>query len=190
MTATTAQTSSADGGSELPRPRRGARWRWSRPHQALVAGGALAAVLSLGLGTGASAGAASTAGNTGGAHGHPPAGAMTKPTVSGKISALSSDDITVETSAKASVTVTYSTSTTFKTNAGPGAGSGTTSSASALKVGDFIGVQGTKNTDGSVTATSVTIGRAPQMGKGGPAGAGKSGAGNGERPPSGSPMGA
>jgi hypothetical protein len=184
MTGTTAQTSSAEGGTELPRPRRDARWRWSRPHQALVAGGALAAVLSLGVATGVS-GAATTTGDTGAAHGHPPEGTMTKPTVSGKISALSGDDITVETNAKGSVTVVYSSSTTFKTNAGPGAGSGTTSSASALKVGDFIGVQGTKNTDGSVTATSVTIGRALQMGKGGP---GKGGAGKGGSPPSGSPM--
>jgi hypothetical protein len=179
MTGTTAQTSSVSGGTELPRPRRGARWRWSRPHQALVAGGALAAVLSLGV---TSAGAATTAGDTGAAHGHPPAGGMTKPTVSGKISARSGDDITVETNAKASVTVTYSSSTTFKTNAGPGAASGSAASASALKVGDFIAVQGTKNSDGTVTATSVTIGRPLQMGKGGP--------GKGGKPPAGSPLGA
>ncbi len=39
MTGTTAQTPSADDGTELPRPRRGARWRWARPRRALVAGG-------------------------------------------------------------------------------------------------------------------------------------------------------
>jgi hypothetical protein len=98
---------------------------------------------------------------------------MARPTVSGKITALSGDDITVATNAKTSVTVVYSSSTTFKINPGPGGG--TTSSASALKVGDSIGVQGTKKSDNSVTASSVTIGRPLQMGKGGPGGSGKGG---------------
>ncbi len=52
MTGTTAPKPPGDGGSELPRPRRGSRWRWSGPHQALVAGGVLAAVVSFGVGTG------------------------------------------------------------------------------------------------------------------------------------------
>jgi hypothetical protein len=103
---------------------------------------------------------------------------MARPTVSGKITALSGDTITVETNAKSSVTVVSSSSTTFKTNGG--GGGGTTSSASALKVGDFIGVTGTKNSDGSVTATAVMIGRPAQMGRGGPGGMGKGG-----KPPSG-----
>jgi hypothetical protein len=107
---------------------------------------------------------------------------MARPTVSGKVTALNGDDITVETNAK-SVTVVSTASTTFK--AGPGPGGGTTSSASALKVGDFIGVQGTKNSDGSVTASSVTIGRPPQMGKGGRPGSG----GRGGKPPAGGPTG-
>ena len=110
---------------------------------------------------------------------------MARPTVSGKITALNGDDITVETNAKTPVTVVSSASTTFK--ADPGPGGGTTSSASALKVGDFIGVQGTKNSDGSVTASSVTIGRPQQMGKGGPGGGG--GGGRGGKPPSGGPTG-
>ena len=165
MTGTTAQKPSGDGGTELPRPRRGSRWRWSRPHQALVAGGALAAVLSLGVATGAGA-APPTSGNSGGvARGRPPGGGMARPTVSGKITALSGDDITVETNATTTVTVVYSSSTRFTAKAGPSGG--TTSSASALKVGDFIGVQGTKNSDGSVTASSIAIGRPQQMGKGG-----------------------
>jgi hypothetical protein len=164
MTGTTAQKPSADGGTELPRPRRGSRWRWSRPHRALVAGGALAAVLSLGVATGAGAATPMPGNNGGAAHGRPPGGTA-RPTVSGKITALSGDDITVETSAKTTVTVVYSSSTTFKDDPGPGGG--TTSSASALKVGDFIGVQGTKNSGSSVIASSVTIGRPQQMGKGG-----------------------
>jgi hypothetical protein len=182
MTGTPAQKPSGDGGTELPRPRRGSRWRWSRPHQALVAGGALAAVLSLGVATGAGA-ATTTAGNSGGAaHGRPPGGGVARPTVSGKITALSGDDITVETNATTTVTVVYSSSTRFTANPGPSGG--TTSSASALKIGDFIGVQGTKNSDSSVTASSITIGRPQQMGKGGGAGGG-GGSGKGGRPPSG-----
>ncbi len=85
MTGTTAHTPSGDGGTELPRPRRGSRWRWSRPHRALVAGGALAAVLSLGVATGTGAGAATTtSGNGGGAHGRPREGAWPGPRSRGR----------------------------------------------------------------------------------------------------------
>src|ERR1700733_2491185 len=116
MTGMTAHSPSGDGGTELPRPRRGSRWRWSRPHQALVAGGALAAVLSLGIATGAGA-ATTTSGNSGGAaHGRARGGGMARPTVSGKITALSGDDITVATNATTSVTVVYSSSTRFTAN--------------------------------------------------------------------------
>ena len=187
MTGTTAQTPSDHNASGLPRPHRGSRWRWSRPHRALAVGGVLAAVLGIGVATGAGAGAATaTSGNSGaGTHGRPPAG-MVRPTVSGKITALSGDTITVETNAKGSVTVVYSSSTTFKANGG--AGGGTTSSSSALKVGDFIGVTGTKNSDGSVTATTVMIGQPTPMGKGGPGAMGRGGpggTGKGGKPPSG-----
>lgn len=178
MTGTTEQEASGDGSIGLPRPRRDSRWRWSRPRQAMAAGGALAAILGLGLSTGANAGAATAAPrNTGTAQGPP--GQMARPTVSGRISALRGDDVTVETTAKTSLTVVFGSTTTFKTIAGPSGG--TTSSASALKVGEFIGVRGTKNNDGTVTATTVTIGRPPRMGKGGPDGSGKSGT-----PPAGS----
>jgi hypothetical protein len=174
MTGTTAQKPSEYEGTELPRPRHGSHWRWSRPHHALVAGGALAAVLGLGVATGVSAGAATTAqGNSGAAAPGRPPGGMARPTVTGKITAMSGDNITVETSAKTTVTVVASSSTTFK--ADPGPSGGTTSSAAALKIGDFIGVQGTKNSDGSVTASSVTIGRPQQLGKGGRGGPGKGG---------------
>jgi hypothetical protein len=175
----TAQTPNGRSEAALPRPQRGSRWRWSRPRQALAAGGVLAAVLGLGVATGAGAGAATTTPSRSGAaaHGAPPGG-MGRPTVAGQITALSGNDITVETNAETSVTVDYSSSTTFKTGAGPTGG--TSSSASALKVGDFIGVTGTKNSDGSVTAAAVMIGRPPQMGKGGPGGMPKGG-----KPPSG-----
>ena len=169
----------------LPRPHRGSRWRWSRPRRAMAAGGVLAAVLGLGVATGAGAGAATTtSGNSGAAAQGAPPGGMTRPTVSGKITALSGDDITITTNAKSTVTVVYSSSTTFKTNPGPSGG--TTSSATALKVGDFIGVNGTKNSDSSVTATTVMIGRPPQTGNGGKGGkGGPGGAIKGGKPPSG-----
>src|ERR1700684_3402392 len=101
MTGKTLQSPVEHDEAALPRPRRGASWRWSRPSRAMAAGGVLAAVLGLGVATGAGAAtAATTSGNSGaGTHGAPP-GAMARPTVSGKITALSGDDITVETNAK------------------------------------------------------------------------------------------
>jgi uncharacterized protein DUF5666 len=181
MTGPTGQTPAGDDGTELPlpRPRRGSHWRWSRPRQALVAGGTLAAVLGLGLAAGAGAGAATTTSGAA-AHGRPPGG-MARPTVAGKITALSGDDITLQSNASTSVTVVSTSSTKFETDPGPGGG--TTSSASALKIGDFVGVQGTRNSDGTVTATTVTIGRPARMGKGGPGGT----AGRGGTPPAGAP---
>jgi hypothetical protein len=158
MTGTTAQTPSAHDGTELPNPRPGSRWRWSRPRRALVAGGTLAAVLGLGVATGA--GAATTSGNTG-AHTRLPGG-QARPTVAGKVTTLSGDDITVETNAKASVSVVSSSGTTFETDPGPNGG--TKTSASALRVGDFIAVQGTTSSDGTVTATTIVIGRPPGSG--------------------------
>ena len=183
MTGPTAQTPSGDDGTELPlpRPRRGSHWRWSRPRRALVAGGTLAAVLGLGLATGTATGAgAATTTSGAAARGRPPGG-MARPTVAGRITALSGDDITLQSNASTSVTVVSTSSTKFETDPGPGGD--TTSSASALKVGDFVGVQGAKNSDGTVTATTVTIGRPARTGKGGPGGT----AGRGGTRPAGAP---
>jgi hypothetical protein len=95
------------------------------------------------------------AGTTGGTHGPRPTAGLGKPTVGGKIIALSDNDITVQTRDKKSTTVAYTSGTQFKVLTG---GTTTaTSSASALKVGEFIGVQGTKRTDGSVTASAVVV---------------------------------
>ena len=109
--------------------------------------------------------ATASSGNSGAAAQGRPPGGLARPTVAGKVTALSGDTVTIETNAKASVTVITSSSTTYKTNPGPNGG--TSTSASAVKVGVFVGVQGTKNSDGTVTATSVVIGRPPQMGQGG-----------------------
>jgi hypothetical protein len=146
----------------------------------MVAGGTLVAVLGLSVTTSAAAAANTnanaTSGNSGSARGRPPTG-MVRPTVAGKVTALSGNTVTVETNAKQSVTVVTSSSTTYKTNPGPNGT--TTSSASALKVGGFIGVQGTKQTDGTVTATTVVVSRPQQMGKGLPSRGAGSGAGGG-----------
>jgi hypothetical protein len=103
---------------------------------------------------------------------------MARPTVSGTITALRGDDITVETTAKSVVTIVTTSNTTFTTNPGPGGG--TTSRASALKVGGFIWVTGTKDSD--VTATTITIGRPLRRGQGAPGHR----PGKGGTPPSGS----
>jgi len=160
--------------SVLPRPAVGSRWRWATPRRALVGGGVLAAALGLGS---VAAGAVTT--NSGppsspGQHGRPPAG-MTRPTRGGKVTALSGDTVTIQTRGGTSQTVTYASTTTFRTGSG-------TSNSSALKVGDFIAVKGTTNSDGSVSATSIMISTNPP---------GPMGQGGGGRPPRGygGPMG-
>ena len=166
MKRTPPQLATPTTGRALPAPRHGARWRWSTPRKTLVAGGVLASVLSLVTGT-AAVGATTTpaSSSTGaGPRGQPPAGTA-QPTILGRISALSGADITVRTRSK-TTTVVYTSATTFKTMSGP-SGASSHSAASALKVGDFIGAQGTKNSDGTVTASSIVISTGPP-----PAGAG------------------
>jgi hypothetical protein len=151
-----------DGGmaAKLPHPAQGSRWRWASSRG--VIGGSVVAV-AIGLGS-ASAGAATPSSGRPappGAHGHPPSG-MGQPTAGGKVTALSGDAITIQTRGGTSETVTSTSSTTYRTMSGP-------SNAAALKVGDFIRVQGTKESDGTVTATSIMVGTgAPgSMGPGG-----------------------
>jgi uncharacterized protein DUF5666 len=145
---TTEQHRDADGsGPVLPTPRCGARWRWSAPRAALVAGGALTAVL--GLGTAATA-TTRPAGPPGGR----PAGS--RPTIGGKVTAIESGSIVVL--GRSGTTTVLDTASTTYTTLGRGPGRTTSASrATAVKVGDFVGVRGTRNADGSVTATSVTI---------------------------------
>jgi len=166
MKRTPPQLATPTTGRALPAPRHGARWRWSTPRKTLVAGGVLASVLSLVTGTAAVGATTRPASSSSGAgpRGQPPAGTA-QPTILGRISALSGADITVRTRSE-TTTVVYSSATTFKTVSGPRRAS-SNSSASALKVGDFVGAQGTKNSDGTVTASSIVIGTGPP-----PAGAG------------------
>ena len=148
-------------GGRLPTPRRGAPWRWSTPPKALVAGGALATVLSLGA-VAAAAGATTSSGSRAGPPGRPPTGAA-RPTLLGRVSALGGADITVETRGQKTTRVTYSSATAFEVTSGP-SGTPSSTSASALEVGDFVGVRGTRNGDGSVTASSIVIGTPPPAG--------------------------
>jgi hypothetical protein len=152
---------------ELPRPAVGSRWRWATPRRALVGGGVLAAAFGLG-----SVAAGATTTNNGppssGQHGRPPSG-MSRPTAGGRITALSGDTVTLQTRDGTSQVVTYASTTTFRTSSG-------TSTSSALKVGDFVAVNGTTNSDGSVSATSLMISANPP---------GPMGQGGGGRPPRG-----
>ena len=151
-------------GSELPEPPRGARWRWSKPRTTLVAGGALATVLSLGAGTVAAGAATAGSSSPAGPRGQPPPGA--RPAVMGKVTALSGNEITLQTRGKRTTTVVYSSATTFTSVSGPG-GTSSGSSGSALEVGSFIGALGTRSSDGSVTASSIVIGTGPPTARNG-----------------------
>jgi uncharacterized protein DUF5666 len=161
MTAIPRRQATPTTGRALPEPCRGARWRWSTPRKTLVASGALATVLSLVTGAAVVDAATSPAspGSETGPRGQPRAGAV-RPTVLGRITALSGEDITVQTRGKKTTTVVSSSATTFKTLSGP-SGTSSSSSASALRVGDFIGVQGTKDSDGTLTASSIVISTGP-----------------------------
>ena len=141
----------------------------------MVAGGAWPPSSALGVGHGRQLPplprATTSSGNTGAAAHGQPAGGMARPTVAGQDHrAERATTSRSRRTRKTSVTVVYSSSTTFKTNPGPNGG--TTSSASALKVGDFVGVQGTKNSDGTVPATAVVIGRPPRWARAAPAATG------------------
>jgi hypothetical protein len=162
--------------AHLPQPRGSARWRWSAPRRVAVAGGAMAAVLGLGAGVAGAATSSnasssrSSAPSSSAPSGHAPSGS--RPTLGGKITALSADDITVKTSDGSALTVVYSSKTTFTSMSGKG--SSNHASASSLKVGEFIGVRGTKS-GSTVSATSIMIGTmSPNGGKGGSPGKGSS----------------
>ena len=158
----------------LPRPRRGARWRWAAPRGALVGGGVLAAVLGLGAAAGAATNnAPRPAGGAPGASGtrgtSPPGGATLgggRPTVAGRITALHGDDITVAVRAgpgrsgtPTAATVVYSGATSFKVVSAKSR-TASASSPSALKVGAFVAVQGTRHGD-TVDASAVVFGIGP-----------------------------
>ncbi len=158
----------------LPRPRRGARWRWAAPRGALVGGGVLAAVL--GLGPAATAATKNPPRPSGGAPGapsirgtSPPGGATVgggRPTVAGRITALHGDDITVavytgpgRSGTSTTATVVYSGATTFKVVSAKSR-TAAASSAAALKVGAFVAVQGKRHGD-TIDASAVVFGIGP-----------------------------
>jgi hypothetical protein len=178
--------------AHLPQPRGRARWRWSTPGRAVVAGGTMAAVLGLGAGvagaTSASTASASSDGTTSPVQGKPPQG--TRPTIGGKITALSGTTITVRTRDSGATTIDYSAGTKFTTFSAKG--STTSTSASALKVGDFVGVIGTKESNGTVSATTIMISTGPPGGSGtrppaGGSGGARPAGGTDGAPPTGGP---
>ena len=90
--------------AHLPQPRGRARWRWSTPGRAAVAGGTMAAVLGLGAGVAGATStrphldsAASTSARPRPRRRHGRATAATRPTVAGRITALSGNAITLRT---------------------------------------------------------------------------------------------
>lgn len=146
----------------MPEPAPSSRWRWSTPRAAAVCGGAVVAALSFGSLAGAST-AHHGASPTSAPHLRGPMTRGAQPTAGGKITTLSGDDVTLAGRNSASQTVVYSASTTFATMSG-------STTSSALKVGEFITVHGTKKPDGDVDATSIMISTGPPGGpKGNPA---------------------
>jgi hypothetical protein len=99
----------------------------------------------------------------------------TRPTVAGRITALSGSAITLRTRDNAVTRVDYSASTTFTSLTAKGTSS--SASASALKVGVFIGVRGTTHSNGTVSAARITVSTTPPGGRVGPPAAGGRGAG-------------
>ncbi len=186
-------TTGIDSSSDpLPAPRTTSRWRWA-PRTALVGGSVVAVALA--LGTGAAGAATSTGTPAHGATGRPPAGAAghsplgnVKPTVVGTVTAVGNDRVTLRTmgppnSSNASAThqtvvVTYDAATTRHTLRG-------TSSSSALTVGEFVVVVGTRQHDGTVAATALYAGAAPRGPGGSGTGRPPSGTGPGGAPPQG-----
>jgi hypothetical protein len=178
----------------LPRPGRGARWRWAAPRGALVGGGILATVLGLGAIAGTANGVAASTPSRAPAGGPPgtsgtawtnrpgrasPGGV--RPTVAGRITAVHGEDITVAimggpgtSRAARTATVVYSATTSFKVISSK-SGTATASNSSSLKVGDFVAVRGTRHGN-TITASAVVVGGGPPV-TGPPRGRGAQGSG-------------
>jgi uncharacterized protein DUF5666 len=142
-----------------PTPAVDARWRWATARRAVVGGGVLAAVLSLGAGVaGGSPPKGSHPPSSSSPRGMPPRNGA-QPTADGKITSLSGTQMTLASRAKNAQVVTYSAATKFKTMTG-------TTTASSLKVGQFIAAQGTRQANGTVAATTIMISSGPPKGTG------------------------
>ena len=152
MTPNLVDDSAAQSPAVLPRPGRGARWRWAAPRGAPVGGGILATVLGFGAIAGTASGAPASnpprapsgapPGTTGNADTNRPGGAIpggVRPTVSGRITAVHDEDITVAimggpvpSKAPRTATVVYSATTSFKMVSSK-SGTATASSSSSLR---------------------------------------------------------
>jgi hypothetical protein len=135
---------------------------------------AAAIALGLAIGGGAIAGASSSSGSRPSTR--PPAGSSApasasgrhgpmgvKPTAVGTVTSVTGETFVLSTGSGTTVTVDVSSSTTYRDW-------GTASASLAdVKVGQHVAVVG-KESDGTVTATSVMVGTPPTSGKGGPGG--------------------
>lgn len=79
------------------------------------------------------------------------------PHAGGEVTAVSGTTITVKDRDGASVTIETTGTTTFQVN-------GASAALADVKVGMFLGAEGTKNSDGSITATAVRAGDAGSFG--------------------------
>jgi hypothetical protein len=99
-----------------------------------------------------------------------PTAATARPMLGGRVTGAHGGTIVVRGRGGSSTTVVETASTSYTTLGRVHAA--TASSAAPVRVGDHVGVRGTANADGTVTATSVTVFSAPPFG---PAGTSKSG---------------
>src|SRR5262249_18296599 len=88
-----------------------------------------------------------------------PTAADARPMFGGRVTGVRNGTIVVRDRGGTTTTVVETASTSYTTlgRSRPA----TSSSASAVHVGDHVGVRGTTNADGTVTATSVTVFGAP-----------------------------
>lgn len=125
-----------------------------------------------GTGTGGGAGGTgATATGRGGFGGFGGAGGFAAPTASGTVTAVTGNQLVVQSSAGSKVTVKL-TSSTVVTRVAEG-------SAGAIRVGDTVRVVGTKAKDGTVTASTVTATAAGVSTRGGFGGGGFGGGSGG-----------
>ncbi|HVT42687.1 MAG TPA: hypothetical protein VHD39_06855 [Acidimicrobiales bacterium] len=97
-----------------------------------------------------------------------PTATASQPMFGGRVTGVQGHTIVVRGRGGTTTTVVETSSTSYTTlgraHTPHTPHAATASSASAVRVGDHVGVRGTANADGTVTATSVTVFSAPPFG--------------------------